>query len=292
MVIATPNETHFEFAQKALQAGRDVVIDKPFAATSDQARQLIVLARTHGRLLAPFHNRRRDGDFLTIRKLLEQNKLGRLVTFESHFDRFRPIARQGSWKESADPSHGLLFDLGPHLVDQAVALFGVPESITASIRTDRDQTAIEDAFDLRLDYHRLTVWCRSTMIAADPAPRFRLHGTLGSYEKFGVDPQEPAIVAGAKIPSLGTGDWLREDAAHWGTLTIAPDPAQPNQLVSSQIETVPGDYRLFYANVRDALNGQAQLAVPAEDGFTAIRLLELARESSRLGQSMPVPATT
>lgn len=292
VVVASPNATHFEFARQALNAGRDVVIDKPFTSTSSEARELIALAKTKGRLLAPFHNRRWDGDFLTLRKLLEEKKLGRLVTFESHFDRFRPMARQGTWKEASGPGHGLLFDLGPHLIDQAVALFGVPESLTASVRTDRENSAIEDAFDIRLDFgsthERLTVWCRSTMIAAEPSPRFLLHGTHGSFRKFGVDPQEPAILAGRTIPMLGTGEWLGEEAAAWGTLTLAPDPHDPRNLLTSTVQTLPGDYRLFYANVRDALHGEVPLAVSAEDGATAIYLLELARESSRIGRTLAV----
>lgn len=288
VVIGTPNETHFQLAAQALRAGRNVVIDKPFAASSVQARDLIDLAAAQGLVLAPFHNRRWDGDFLTVRKLLEQNTLGRLVSFESHFDRFRPVVREGTWKEAANDANGLLFDLGPHLVDQAVALFGAPQSVTASVRKDRDHTGIEDAFDLRLHYPRLTVWCRSTMVAADPAPRFLLHGTLGSYRKHGVDPQEPAIVAGAKIPRLGEGEWLAEDGSQWGSLTLAPDPKQPTQLTQTSVPTEYGDYRLFYANVRDAMNGTAKLAVSAEAGLLAIRILELARESSRLGKSMHV----
>jgi len=288
VVIGTPNETHFDLAGQALRAGRNVVIDKPFAASSAQARELIDLATAKNLLLAPFHNRRWDGDFLTVRKLLDQNTLGRLVSFESHFDRFRPIVREGTWKEAANAANGLLFDLGPHLVDQAVALFGTPQTVTASVRKDRDHTGIEDAFDVRLDYPHLTVWCRSTMVAADPAPRFLLHGTLGSFRKDGVDPQEPAIVAGAKIPVLGEGDWLAEDRDHWGSLTLAPNPSEPTQLTHTSVPTEPGDYRLFYANVRDALNGTAYLAVSAEAGLLAIQILELARESSRLGRSMPI----
>lgn len=290
VVVATPNETHYDLATQALKAGRDVVIDKPFAASTSEARNLLDLASSQGLLLAPFHNRRWDGDFITVRKLLEQKTLGRLVSFESHFDRFRPVVREGTWKEAANAANGLLFDLGPHLVDQAVALFGAPEAVTASVRTDRDGTRIEDAFDVRLDYAGLTVWCRSTMVAADPAPRFLLHGTQGSFRKYGVDPQEPAIVAGAAIPRLGEGDWLAEDKAAWGTLTLAPDPSEPAQLAQTTVATEPGDYRLFYANVRDALNGQAALAVSAEAGLLAIHLLELARESSRTGKTMAVNA--
>ncbi len=287
VVVGTPNETHYPLAKQALEAGKHVLVDKPFAATSGEARELMELAQKKGLVLAPFHNRRWDGDFLTVKKLLASGKLGRLVSFESHFDRFRPVVRGGTWKESESAAHGLLMDLGPHLVDQAMALFGPPKTVTASVRTERQNTKIEDAFDVALGYDGLMVWCRSTMIAADVAPRFLLRGTSGSFKKFGVDPQEPAIVAGAKVPKMGEpGVWLEEDKALWGTLTLAPDAEDPKRLETTVIMTEPGDYRPFYANVRDAVNGVAELAVPAEAGLEAIRLLELARLSSVEGRTV------
>jgi len=291
IVVATPNETHFELAKQALEAGKHVVIDKPFAATSAQAKELWQLAWEKGVVLAPFHNRRWDGDFLTVVDLLEKNAIGRLVTFESHFDRFRPVPRANTWKEGEDPANGLLFDLGPHLVDQALTLFGTPIGITANVRKDRDITQIEDAFDITLEYPRLRVHCRSSMLACDAAPRFLLHGTGGSFKKYGLDPQEPALVGGAKVPRLGeTGDgvWLQESKEHWGTLTVAPDPAEPSVLVRTKVETEPGDYRLYYANVRDAINGMAELAVKPEDGYRVVKLLEMARASSKEQRTLPV----
>ena len=288
VVVATPNETHFTLAKEALAAGKHVVIDKPFAASSAEAEELIGLARSKGVLVMPFHNRRWDGDFLTVKKLIADGTLGRLVTFESHFDRYRPILREGTWKEAQGTANGLLMDLGPHLVDQAVALFGMPRTVTASVRTDRDSTRIEDAFDIALRYEGLLVWCRSSMLACDNAPRFLLHGTGGSFRKHGLDPQEPAIVAGAKVPRMGEGDWLQEDEAAWGTLTVAPVLVDPGSLVRTQVKTEPGDYRNFYANVRDAVNGVAELAVPSAAGYGVVRLLELARISSREGRTVAV----
>jgi predicted dehydrogenase len=288
VVVATPNETHFALAKQALGAGKHVVIDKPFAATSAEATELIELAAARGLVLAPFHNRRWDGDFVTVKKILAQGRLGRVVTIESHFDRFRPIPREGTWKEAGNPANGLLFDLGPHLVDQAVALYGVPETIYASVRTDRDGGAIEDAFDICLGYRKLRYWCRSSMIACDNAPRFLVHGTHGSFKKHGLDPQEPALVAGAKVPRLGEGEWLQEDEEAYGTLTIAPVPAEPGTLMASKVKTELGDYRLYYANVRDAITGAGKLAVPTAEGFTVVRLLELARVSSKEGRTVTV----
>jgi scyllo-inositol 2-dehydrogenase (NADP+) len=265
-----------------------VVIDKPFAVTSAEAKELKELAEKQGVVLAPFHNRRWDGDFLTVRRLLAEEAVGRLVTYESHFDRFRPLPRENTWKEGANAANGLLMDLGPHLVDQALALFGPPAGITASVRKDRDKTDIEDAFDITLEYPRLRAHCRSSMLAADAAPRFLLHGTKGSFQKYGLDPQEPALVGGAKVPRVGEGEWLAEPESAWGTLTVAPVPADPATLVRTKVKTELGDYRGYYANVRDAINGVAKLAVTPEDGYRTVRLLEMARESWVEGRTLKV----
>ncbi len=290
VVVATPNETHFEMARRALEAGKHVVVDKPFAATSGEARELIELARARGLVLAPFHNRRWDGDFLTVEKLLREGVLGRVVTFESHFDRFRPVPRGGTWKEAASGANGMLWDLGPHLVDQAMALFGCPASIEASVRRERDGTAIEDAFDITLLYEGMRVFCRATMLAAIAGPRFLVHGTRGSYRKWGVDPQEPALVSGGEtVPRLGADAvWLEEEEDAWGELAVAPEGDRPDLLERSRVRTEPGDYRGFYANVRDAVLGRAELRVPAEVGWRVIQMLEMARESSREGERLMV----
>jgi predicted dehydrogenase len=252
------------------------------------------LAEKQGVVLAPFHNRRWDGDFLTVRRLLAEEAVGRLVTYESHFDRFRPMPRENTWKEGANAANGLLMDLGPHLVDQALALFGAPVGITASVRKDRDKTDIEDAFDITLEYpgysgeHGLRAHCRSSMLAADAAPRFLLHGTKGSFKKYGLDPQEPALVGGAKVPRMGEGEWLAEPESQWGTLTVAPVLADPGNLVRTKVKTELGDYRGYYANVRDAINGLATLAVTPEDGYRTVKLLEMARESWAEGRTLKV----
>jgi scyllo-inositol 2-dehydrogenase (NADP+) len=288
VVVGTPNETHFDLAKQALLAGKHVVIDKPFAATSAEAKELKELAEKKGVVLAPFHNRRWDGDFRTVQRLLAEEAVGRLVTFESHFDRFRPLPRENTWKEGASAANGLLMDLGPHLVDQALALFGPPRAITASVRKDRAKTEIEDAFDITLEYPRLRAHCRSSMLACDAAPRFLLHGVKGSFKKYGLDPQEAALVGGAKVPRMGEGEWLAEPEPEWGTLTVAPVLADPTMLVRTKVKTELGDYRLYYANVRDAINGVANLAVTPEDGYRVIRLLEMARESSLEEITLPV----
>ena len=296
IVVATPNDSHVEMARRALRAGKHVVIDKPIAGSSADALELIALAREQGKLLAPFHNRRFDGDFLTVRKLVSEGKLGRVTLVNAHFDRFRPIPRPNTWKEAGGAANGLLFDLGPHLLDQALALFGVPRSITASVRQERDVTAIEDAFDIVLEFAQtgegargIRYECHASMIAAEPAPRFRVNGTLGSYVKAGLDPQEAALLGGARPAELGSpAGWLPEAESAWGTLAIAPDPAEPSKIVRGKVPTEVGDYRQFYANVRDAIRGETPLVVSPEDGYRTIRLLELALESSDRNHTLPV----
>jgi predicted dehydrogenase len=297
IVVGTPNDTHVELATAALRAGKNVVVDKPLAPSSAAARALINLAAAQNKVLAPFHNRRYDGDFLTVRKLFADATLGRITQVISHYDRFRPIQRPNTWKESG-AGNGLLFDLGPHLVDQAIALLGAPTHITASVRRDRDQTEIEDSFDIAFDYtlpdaagqpRGLRYECHATMLAAEPSPRFRVHGTHGSYTKTGLDPQEAALLAGARPPTLGSQEpWLPEPETSWGTLTLATQRAEPVQLERSKYPTVTGDYRNFYANVRDAVRGEAPLAIPAEDAFRTLRLLELALQSSTEACTLPI----
>ena len=294
VIVGTPNETHWSLAQGALAAGKHVVVDKPMAPTSEGVRSLMRAASDAGKLLMPFQNRRWDGDFLTLQQVLAAETLGRVVKVISTWDRFRPGQRAGSWKESANPAHGILQDLGPHLLDQAMALFGMPQRLIADVRSDRDRSDIEDAFDLTLVYDRpegqtLHFECHASMIAADPAPRFRVHGTHGSFTKTGLDPQEAHLAAnGGQPPQLGSA-WLSEPEAAWGTLTIAPDPlGKPSELVRTQIPTLDGDYRLFYANVRDAIRGEAAPAVTALDAWHVARLIELARESRREHRTVSV----
>ncbi|HEX9198489.1 MAG TPA: Gfo/Idh/MocA family oxidoreductase [Acidobacteriaceae bacterium] len=294
VVVSTPNETHFVLAKHALEAGKHVVIDKPFAPTAEEALELGRIAKSKGLLAIPFHNRRWDGDFLSVKKLLHEGAVGRPVMFESHFDRFRPTPRENTWKEAENPANGMLFDLGPHLVDQVLSLFGAPDAITGSVRADRDETAIEDAFDITLHYpgkngKGMLAHCRTSYLACINAPRFLIHGTKGSFKKHGVDPQEAALEHGAKVPVMGSQEaWLQEKESAWGKLTVAPVPSDPAMLVERQVKTELGDYRGFYANVRDAVLGTAPLAVTAEDGYRVVKLLMMARESSTKGCTLKV----
>ncbi len=276
VVVATPSYTHFDVAAQCLQAGRNVLIDKPFTLTSDEARKLIDLARQSGVLVTAYQNRRWDGDFVTVKQVIASGVLGRVVSYESHFDRFRAAPRTDVWRESGGPGGGILFDLGPHLIDQATVLFGNPESVWADVRIDHDGGAVDDAFDVLLKFDKVTALLRSTLTAVTPGPRFVVHGTKGSFVKWGLDPQEDALKAGAKFRDAGFGE---EPELQWGKLHVAGEPVQ-------KVKTAAGDYRGLYANVRDAVLGNAKLEVTPEQAWRTTRLIELARESSGEGRRL------
>lgn len=273
VVIATPNVSHFDLARQCLLAGRHVVIDKPFATTYAEAAELVSQAEKCGRLLSVYQSRRFDGDFKTVRNLFASDALGRVVLFESHYDRYRLQLRPGAWREQAGPGSGVFFDLGPHLIDQALTLVGTPEAISADIRVERDGAVVDDAFDLTLRYPRLRVLLRGTMLASKPSPHFLIHGTKGSYVKYGLDPQENALKRG-ELPE--GPDWGKEPEEAWGTLS----QVEGDKVTERAVPTEPGDYREYYANVRDAILGKAALAVTPQGALSVMRVLELARQSS------------
>jgi scyllo-inositol 2-dehydrogenase (NADP+) len=279
VVIATPNTSHGAIAIQCLEAGRHVVVDKPLAPSSAEAAAVVATAARAGLVLSVFHNRRWDGDFLTVRRLLDGRACGRPVLFESRFDRYRPQPKPGAWRERDQPGSGVLFDLGSHLVDQALELFGMPEAVTADVRTERDGVAADDAFDVTLHYPRMRARLGATMLAAAPGPRFVLRGASGSFVKHGVDPQEDALRAG---DTPGCAGWGEEPENRWGILTRA----SAEGTAAERVRTLPGDYRVYYGNVRDAIRGTARLAVTPGQATSVIRLLELAIESSREGRTL------
>jgi len=280
VVIATPNTTHFDLAKQCLLAGQDVVIDKPFAPTHAEAASLVAIAEEKHRLLSVYHNRRWDGDFLTVQRLMNEGKFGRVVLFESHFDRFRPQLKENAWRERAGPGSGVLFDLGPHLIDQAMLLLGEPEAIGADVRIERERATVDDAFDVVLHYPNSRALLRAGMIVSTQTPRFVVQGTQGGYLKYGLDPQEEALKRGDR-PS---GEfWGYEAPERWGTFL----QAQGDTFLADKCATEPGDYRKFYENVRDAMLGTAELAVTPQQALRVMRALEMAAASSRKGCVLP-----
>ncbi len=275
IVVSTPNATHFPLAQAALDAGKHVVIDKPLTPSAAEAATLIARAEAQGRLLIPFHNRRWDSDFLAVRGLVESGRLGEILLFEAHWDRFRPELSQ-VWKE-ADGA-GQLLDLGPHMIDQALVLFGMPEAVQGDIARQRGNSPVDDYFTLTLFYGvRRVVLASSRMIAA-ARPRFALHGRGGSFVKYGLDPQEAAMRAGGSVRDPGHG---LEDPAQHGVLTL-PDGA------TEKIASERGDYRRFYAGVAAAIREGVPPPVAAKDALAGLTLIELARRSAEEGRRIAV----
>jgi predicted dehydrogenase len=280
VVVATPNESHFPISSQAMRAGKHVVVDKPFAITTKDADELIAIARQTGRLLSVFQNRRWDGDFLTVQKILKERHVGGLAEFESRFDRFRPALKPGAWREKPLPGSGVLYDLGPHLIDQALMLFGKPRGIYAEIRRQRQGAQADDNFQVHLQYPNVKVVLRSASLVCEPSPRFVLNGNEGSYVKFGLDPQEEALKQGG---SPAQPDWGADPETDWGTLSRCD-----GELRRSKYPTLPGCYQDYYENVFRAIRGTEELAVTAEDGRDVIRLIELAMQSSEQQRVLPV----
>jgi len=281
VVIATPNDTHYSFARQCLAAGRDVVVDKPFTTTVEEAESLVQFAKENGRLITVYQNRRYDGDFQALRKLVAEGTLGRIVRFETHYDRYRPQLKPGAWRETTRPGSGILFDLAPHLIDHALVLFGLPEAVTADVRIERENTVADDAFDIMLHYPgALRAVLRSSILAAAPRPRFVLFGTQGSFVKQSVDPQENNLRHG-NIPA--SGPWGAEPEENWGLLTV-PDG---EKFTHRRIPSEKCDFRDYYANVRDTLLGKAAPAVTTEWAVNVMRLLKVARESSERRCTIP-----
>jgi scyllo-inositol 2-dehydrogenase (NADP+) len=283
VVVTTPNPTHLDLARQCLEAGRHVVVDKPFTTTSAEAEELVRLAKERNRLITVYHNRRWDGDFLTLRRIVQEGKLGRLVLFESHMERYRPMLKAEAWRELPKPGSGLWFDLGPHLLDQAWALFGQPAEMTADLRAERDGAVVDDAFDVLLHYARLRVLIRSNLLTCVPGPRFRLNGTRGSFVKYGSDPQEEALKRGE---TPGQPNWGQEPEENWGILSLA----EGETITQTRIPTETGDYPRYYQNVRDAIVSGVPLDVSPQHGLRIMQALELAIESSRRRCTLPFPA--
>lgn len=271
IVVPTPNDTHFPLAKAALEAGKHVVVDKPFTVTLSQARELDALAKSRGQLLSVFHNRRWDSDFLTLKTLLADGTIGEVAYFESHFDRFRPQVRN-RWREQAGVGSGIWYDLGPHLLDQAITLFGLPVSLTVDLAQLRPGAQATDYFHAVLAYPQRRVVLHGSLLAAAESARYIVHGTRGSYIKYGLDPQEDRLKAGERLPQEDWGYDMRD-----GVLTLA----QGEVMAEQTLLTVPGNYPAYYAAIRDALTGHGENPVPAVQAIQVMELIELGIESAK-----------
>jgi predicted dehydrogenase len=278
VVIATPNALHAPQAIAAFAAGKHVVVDKPFALDAAQARTMADAAKSAGKLLAVFHNRRWDSDFQTLQRLIAEGALGEVVQYESHFDRFRPEVRD-RWRERAGPGSGAWMDLGPHLLDQALVLFGEPLGIAADIGTQRAGAEADDYFHVTLRYPVLRVILHGSLLSAASDLRMAVHGTRASFNKHGLDPQEAQLKAGM---TPGASGWGR-DSRH-GVLTTVENDVQVHADVRPEVT----GYRQFYAGVREAILHDAPSPVPVEEALRVMDLLELAQRASDERRELPV----
>lgn len=277
VVIATPNDTHAPLARAALGAGKHVVVDKPFALDLDEAREVIAVAREHDRLLSVFHNRRWDSDFLGVKQAIADGLLGRVVQFESHIDRFRPEVR-ARWREGAGRGAGLWFDLGPHLIDQALQLFGMPERVQANLARQRAGALSEDWAHVVLEYSDgLRVILHASMLVADGSPRFVVHGERGSLIKRAADQQEAQLKAGIVPGSDGWG--IDSDA-----MLFYDGNAPPHEIAAPL-----GDQRQYYFGIERAVRGLGPNPVTAHDALVVMTVLETAQRSARDGRVLTLP---
>lgn len=279
VVVASPNRFHHEHARAALEAGLHVVVDKPVASSVEECRELISLSRKKGKLLTVFHNRRWDNDFLTIKKLTEDNRLGIITRMESRYERYRPEPRANAWRESADnkDAGGLLYDLGSHLIDQACTLFGEPSSVYAELDKRRAGAEVDDDAFVALHFPsgvRAHLWASS--VSRIQGPRFRLLGLQGSYEKFGIDPQEDALRKG-KFPAVA--DWGTEPEEAWGHLRTSIG----DLVFDGKLQTLPGNYLQFYIELHAAITGDAPVPVAPEDALRTMQIIEAASKSATAG---------
>jgi predicted dehydrogenase len=279
VVIASPNDTHAPLAELAMRAGRNVVVDKPFTTTVEEARHLAAIAREKNVLLAVFQNRRWDSEFLTVQDVIRQDLLGRIVLFESRIDRYRPDIRD-RWREIPGPGAGLLFDLGPHLIDQTLLLFGIPDSVQATLAKQRRGSTTDDFFQLVLRYGEMVATLGAGSLVSGGSARFAVHGDRASVIKHKPDIQEDQLRAG-----------MLPGAPEWG---LDPDDAMFYDGATGNtraLKTARGDQRGYYVALREALLGRAPNPVPAEQGATVMAIIEAALRSHEEGRRV-VPELT
>lgn len=281
VVVNTPTQTHFDFAKKALLAGKHVVVEKAFTTTVQEAAYLMELAKSQGLVIAVYQNRRWDSDFSTVCKMVNEEKLGTIHSAEFHFDRYKEQLSIKLHKETPGPGAGLLLDLGPHLIDQAIYLFGMPKKVMADIRTVRHGSRVDDDFTLLLYYTSLRVTLKSSLLVREPVPSFIVHGTKGSFIKERADVQEAALING-EIPY--TKDWGKEPDSKKGYLNTVVE----GRIWKEFIPTLQGNYGAFYDGLFNTIKNGNPCLVDAKDGFNVMKIIEAARLSNKEQKAIPI----
>ncbi|MFA6402840.1 MAG: Gfo/Idh/MocA family oxidoreductase [Salinivirgaceae bacterium] len=274
VVVSSPNTEHFEQTKIALQNGKHVIVEKPFVPNLDEGNHLINLAKKQDKVLAVFHNRRWDGDFKTVKSIIDSGALGSISEYEVHFDRFRPENDLSNWRSHNLPGSGVFFDLGPHLIDQTVALFGMPKAVFGDIRVARNEGLVDDTFEVTLYYEKHRAKLKAGVIVKELGPHFIIHGNKGSYVKYGLDPQENLLKEG--VVPIGD-DWGKEDDDRHGILNAVQDGHD----VRNRFKTLNGNYMGFFDNVHEAITQGKPLTVTPETALNTIHIILTAIESSQ-----------
>lgn len=295
-VVTTPNSTHYSIAKDLLEHQINVVIEKPFVVNSNEANELCQIAKKNGVFITVYHNRRWDGDFLTVKDLIKNNTLGRIVEFESHFDRYRNYTKNG-WKEKDIPGSGLVYDLGSHLIDQALCLFGDPTSVYARIMNQRKIAGNNsvDSFEIHLNYDEegkensssIVILKAGMLVKENNRIRYAIHGTEGSYFKYNLDVQEDQLRAGMTPLKNEAEFGIEKDEESWGIINTTLPPEHKLE-ISGKVKTINGNYIEFYKNVAQVIqqNNQNILNVKPEEAAKVIKIIELAYQSNKEHQNI------
>lgn len=281
VIVNTPNVTHFDFAKKALLAGKHIVVEKPFTVTVEEGDELIALAKEKGKIISVYQNRRYDSDYRTVKKVLDEKILGDLVEAEIHYDRYAKELSYKVHKETAVQGSGSLYDLGAHLIDQALQLFGWPQSVFADIRIVRPASVVDDNFELILYYPALRVRLRATYLALEPIPGYVLHGTNGSFLKPKTNIQEAALLA-KKLPQ--GEDWGKEDESEWGLLVTE----KLGVVRKEKIQSLRGQYMDFFDGIYNSIRLGHPVPIDAEEGLGVIKIITAAFKSNESGKIISV----
>jgi scyllo-inositol 2-dehydrogenase (NADP+) len=274
VVVNTPSVTHYDFAKQVILAGKNVIVEKPFTPTIAQAEELIALAKKKNVQLSVYQNRRYDSDYKTVKKILDEGWLGNIVDAAIHYDRYVPSLSYKVHKETPTPGVGCLYDLGSHLIDQALQLFGMPLALFADITINRPNSKVDDYFDLKLFYpsHRMTL--KSSYYVREALPGYQLHGTLGSFIKHKTDVQETDLQANKKPDSA---DWGIEPDSQKGLLHTEKD----GKIIKEYVQSLQGNYGDYYTGVYNSIRNNTAVPVSGEEGMKVIQVIEAAIKSNK-----------
>ncbi len=270
--ICSPSNTHFEYAKKCLEAGKNILIEKPITAYLHEAKELFRLAEALNLKICVFQNRRFDSDFMTVKSVIESGVLGEIISYEAHFDRYKPILNAKKWKEVVAPANGILYDLGSHLIDQSIYLFGKPKKVFGEVFTQRAGSEIDDGFDIILDYGKLRVTLKSSLMVKDQGPKYVINGTLGTYTKYGLDIQEDHLVAGFWPNQAGFGFEPKEMD---GSIKTNINGVE----ISGKVETKGGNWGYLFDNLAEGIANNAEAIIKPEQILEQINIIEMIKKA-------------